>query len=325
MLNRLPSVAGAVDQAMDFAVVPGFSRIGYEARRRMFAWRMPDLTGRRVMVTGASSGLGLAASIDLARCGATVHMVCRNPDKGEKARAEVNVEGGVAGTDMEPILHLCDLSLLADTRRFAAEFLDSGAGLDVLINNAGVMPSEREHTEEGFELTFATNVIGPFVLTELLLPRLREGDDPRVIMMSSGGMYSSGFSLGDPQLERKEYKPTAFYAHTKRAEVMMADQWQRQEPGGGVTFCSMHPGWAVTPGMSAALPGFHKVTGPILRDAHEGADTAVWLAGATTEAAPGGLFYEDRKPRPKQRIPGTEGTPEDGTKLHEILSELLAR
>lgn len=307
--------AEAVDGAMDLLVAPGFSRIGYEARRRMFGWQMPDLSGRDVMITGATSGLGKAGAVDLARCGAKVHLVARNEEKGQKALAEV-------GRDAE--LHLCDLSNVAEIRGFAADFLESGAGLDVLINNAGVMPSEREYTDEGFELTFATNLLGPYLLTDLLLPRLREGENPRVITMSSGGMYSSGFDLDDPQLEHKDYKPTAFYAHTKRGEVMLTDEWQRQEPEGGVAFYSMHPGWAVTPGMSAALPGFHKLTGPILRNSHEGVDTAVWLAGATLEEAPGGLFYEDRKPRTKQRMPGTAGSDEDGRRLLDLLSAAVS-
>ena len=85
-----------------------------------------------------------------------------------------------------------------------------------------------------------------------------------------------------------------------------------------------HPGWAVTPGMSAALPGFHKVTGPILRDSHEGVDTAIWLAGATPAEAPGGTFYEDRRPRTKQRMPGTAGSSEDGERLLELLAGITS-
>ena len=122
----------------------------------------------------------------------------------------------------------------------------------------------------------------------------------------------AGSTSGTRNSTEQEYKPTSFYAHTKRAEVMLADEWKDREPDGGVTFCSMHPGWAVTPGMTAALPGFHKVTGPILRDAHQGADTAVWLAGATAEEAPGGCFYEDRRPRTKYenaRYRGLSGRP----------------
>lgn len=314
MLPLRGKAADALDAAMDFAVLPGFSRIGYGIRRRMYGWQMPDLRGRSVMVTGATSGLGEAAAIDLGRCGAKVHLVARSEEKGQRVRDEV-------GREAE--LHLCDLSSVAAIREFAAGFVASGQPLDVLINNAGVMPPERRHTEEGFELTFATNLVGPYLLTELLLPRLREGTDPRVIVMSSGGMYSSGFSFGDPQLEGRAYRPTGFYAHTKRAEVMMVDAWQRREAA-GVTFCSMHPGWAVTPGMSAALPGFHRLTGPILRDAHQGADTAVWLAGATASEAPGGKFYEDRRPRTKERLPGTAGSAEDGDRLLDLLAGITS-
>ena len=122
-------------------------------------------------------------------------MVCRNPEKGEAAREEIALESG-----SEPELHICDLSSLASVREFGTAFAGGEERLDVLINNAGVLPPERKYTDEGFELTFATNVLGPFLLTELLLPKLRNSDNGRVVMMSSGGMYSSGFDLDDPQL-----------------------------------------------------------------------------------------------------------------------------
>lgn len=313
----MESAARAVDKAMDFTVVPGFSDIGYGLRRRMYGWEPPRVEGRSVMVTGANAGLGKATCLGLADGGAKVHMVCRNRDKGEKTRAEIEIESGV-----EPELHICDLSDLDSVRNFATGFIDRGEELDVLINNAGVMPPERIHTDEGFELTFATNVLGPFLLTELLRPALRRSDSGRVVMMSSGGMYSSGFSLKDPQLENREYKSTAFYAHTKRAEVMLADEWHSRAGDGDPVFCSMHPGWADTQGVTDALPAFNKVVGPILRTAGQGADTAVWLAGATEEEAPGGQFYQDREPRTKHRVPRTRESAEDRKRLYELCAEL---
>jgi len=309
--------ADLVDMALDLGIVPGFSAIGYRARKRLFGWDANRLEGRSVMVTGANAGIGKAISLELSRRGAEVHMVCRNPDKGEAAREEIALESG-----LEPELHICDLSSLASVRKFGAAFAAGDQRLDVLINNAGVLPNERSHTDEGFELTFATNVLGPFLLSELLLPKLRQSSNGRVVMMSSGGMYSSGFDLDDPQLEDREYDPTKFYAQSKRAEVMLADEWQDREPGGGPVFCSMHPGWADTEGVSNALPTFNKLIGPILRTAEEGGETAVWLAGASREEAPGGEFYMDRRPRPKHRVPGTRESTEDRSQLYELCAEL---
>ncbi len=208
-------------------------------------------------------------------------------------------------------------------RKFGSAFAAGDERLDVLINNAGVMPPERKRTDEGFELTFATNVLGPFLLTQLLLPKLRQSNGGRVVMMSSGGMYSSGFDLEDPELEGRDYDPPKFYAQTKRAEVMLADEWQYREPEGGPVFCSMHPGWANTKGVSEALPTFNRLVGPILRSPKEGGETAVWLSGATADEAPGGEFYMDRRPRPKHRIPGTRDSAEDRRRLFDLCDGLV--
>ena len=316
-MNPLPPtpgpLAGTLDRLMDLAVVPGFSSIGYEVRSRAYGWQVPEVAGRTVMVTGANSGIGLAASMELAGSGARVVMVCRDPVKGEEARGLV-----ASGASIEPELLIADLSSMASVRSLAGEWNGRGEGLDVLVNNAGVMPPERVLTGEGLELAFATNVLGPFLLTRELMPSLEAGADPRVVMVSSGGMYSTGFSLSDPQLERREYSPTGVYAHTKRAEVMLADEFdQRFRP----TTCSMHPGWAETPGVASSLPRFNRLMRPVLRTPEAGADTIVWLAGATPEEAPGGLFYEDRRPRPKYRVPGTRETAADRRRLYEICEE----
>jgi dehydrogenase/reductase SDR family protein 12 len=306
-----------VDRAMDLTIIPGFSSIGYGVRERLDPWEPPDLDGRAVMVTGASSGLGLAIAGELTAAGAEVHAVCRDPERGRQARALVARETGI-----EFHLHFCDLADLSKVREFARAFLADGLPLDVLINNAGVMPPRRAESPDGYELTFATNVLGPFLLTEMLLPRLMDGDDPRVVMMSSGGMYTTGFSLSDPQLQDLEYDPPRFYAHTKRAEVMLADEWQARYGQDGIAFCSMHPGWAETPGVRESLPRFTRLMGPILREPEGGAQTAVWLASVGPDEAPGGRFYQDRRPRPKYRLPGTRDEDPDRVRLYEICREM---
>ncbi len=214
------------------------------------------------------------------------------------------------------------LSSLASVREFAFDFLASDASLDVLINNAGVLPAERTHTEEGFELTFATNVLGPFLLTALLLPALRRSAPSRVVNVSSGGMYTARIDLDDPQLQRRDFDGARFYAHTKRAQVILSEEWGRRLADDGITVHSTHPGWVATPGVAASLPRFNRVMGPLLRDASAGADTIVWLAGSTDAARTTGEFWHDRRPRPKHRFPWTRETPAERSRFFDLCEGL---
>jgi NAD(P)-dependent dehydrogenase (short-subunit alcohol dehydrogenase family) len=241
----------------------------------------------------------------MARGGAEVHLVVRNLEKGEEARERVAAAAGVDG-DLLP-LHRCDLSSLASVRSFASAFLRAHPKLDVLVNNAGVLPPERTHTDEGFELTFATNVLGPFLLTAKLLPALRAAAPARVINVSSGGMLAAKLDVDDPQLEGRDFKGTRFYAHTKRAEVALGDEWARRlAPDVGVF--SMHPGWVATPGLAESLPGFDRWAKPLLRDPAGGADTIVWLAGSPQLRGQTGGFWHDRRRRSEHRVPRTRET-----------------
>ena len=171
------------------------------------------------------------------------------------------------------------------------------------------MPPQRTHTDEGFELTFATNVLGPFLLTNLLLDTLRRGAPLRIVNVSSGGMYTQKLDVDDLQLEQREYDPPAFYAHTKRCEVILTELWAERLRGSGVSVHAMHPGWADTPGVRTSLPRFRKLTRPLLRDSAQGADTIVWLATADEPAERSGLFWHDREPRPLHRSRGPGRTP----------------
>ncbi len=185
-----------------------------------------------------------------------------------------------------------------------------------------MLPSQRARSRDGFELTFAVNVLAPFVLTGLLLGPLRHAGRARVITVSSGGMYTARLDLGDLQLERREFDGAEFYAHTKRAEVALTEAWAQRPEADGITFLSMHPGWADTPGLSESLPRFRRVMRPLLRDARQGADTIVWLA--TTPAADGvsGKLWHDRRPRPAHRLPSTRETAQERAQLWEQCARL---
>ena len=306
-------ISKLVDNALDWTVVPGYSKLGFAARER--AWGELEPPARpgewSVLVTGGGGGIGAAACERFARLGANVHMLVRDGDKGERARAELAERSGSDRLQVE----VCDVSSLASVREFSARFAPADGELHALVHNAGAMPPERTRTDEGFELTFATNVLGPFLLTGLLLPRLRGGAPARVINVSSGGMYTQRLRADDLQLERRDYEPQAFYAHTKRCEVILTELWAERLRGSGIAVQSMHPGWADTPGVQTALPGFRKVMGPLLRDAGQAADTIVWLATAAEPGERPGLFWHDRAPRSTHRVPWTRESEADRARL----------
>lgn len=297
------SLANALDTALDRAVVPGYTRVGFALRRRLWPADDPrpgSMRGRTVVVTGASSGLGKATATGLARLGATVHLVARNPDKGDDALAEVRA--AVPGAEV--LLHRCDVSDFASVRAFATALRRSVEQVDVLVHNAGVMPPERTETSDGHELAIETHVLGPVLMTELLRPALAAAGTSRVVVVSSGGMYAQRLHPEDPEFRGGTYGGTAAYARTKRMQVALAPLMQERWAADGIAVHTMHPGWADTPGLVDSMPGFHRVIGPLLRDAETGADTVVWLA-ATEPAPGGGQFWHDRAPRPEHYLPTT--------------------
>ncbi len=301
-----------IDDILDRSVVGGFTNLGYRIRSR--GWSTSELQrmeGKVVLVTGASSGLGTAAAEGFARLGATVWLVVRNPERGEEARARI------AGRTGHSDLHVgvCDLSDLASVRQFAGRFRDQASRLDALVNNAGVMTEAREVSADGIELTFATNVVGPFLLTNLLIPLLQETAPARIINVSSGGMYTQKLRADDLQSERGEFDGPKVYARTKRAQVILTELWAEQLAGTGVVAHAMHPGWADTPGVRSSLPRFFKITRPLLRTPAEGADTIVWLGAAAEPARSSGRFWQDRRPRPTHWLGSNRETPAEREQL----------
>lgn len=294
-------IADVVDTLADRSVVIGYSKLGYLLRRRWFRQDDPTpdaLAGRVVLVTGASSGLGTATAAGVAELGATVVLVVRDLGRGAKARAEIARQAPKA----ELVVARCDLADLDDVRRFAHEALGRWPAIDVLVHNAGTMPAERTESPQGHELALATHVLGPLLLTEALRPALAKAADPRVVVMSSGGMYTQPVPDDDLEYRADRYRGAVAYARTKRLQVTFTPLLADRYAADGITVHALHPGWANTPGIAGSMPGFHRVVGPVLRTAAEGADTAVWLA-ATRPTPPTGQFWHDRRERPTHYLP----------------------
>lgn len=307
-MNRL------LDSALDRAVVLGYTKIGYWVRR--VGWRRDDpqpgaLAGKRALVTGANSGLGKATALGLARLGATVHLVVRNEQRGLAALNEIR--GEVPGAQLH--VEVCDMSDLSDVRRVAKDLAGRLDRVDVLVHNAGSLPAQRTESVDGHELTVATHVLGPVLMTELLLPVLA-GHDARVVLVSSGGMYTQRLPVHDPDYERGAYKGPVAYARSKRMQVALAPLLNQRWSSDGVAVHVMHPGWADTPGVASSLPLFRTLTRPLLRDSESGADTVVWLA-ATQPAPRGGRFWQDRAERPTHYRKATQETAADRDRMWE--------
>lgn len=304
----MTSAAELVDRVMEATVVPSFTTIGPRVRSRLFGWDrladLPRLDGKVVLVTGATSGLGEAAALDLARLGASVRLLARNPSKAEDTERRIRQQ-----SDNDDVRSgIADLSSLDAVRRFADGFLDEHDRLDVLVHNAGALAHDFERTADGIEVTVQTHVVAPFLLTQLLLPRLEAAGSARVLWVTSGGMYTERLSVDDLEMEPDGFDGTKAYARAKRAQVALVTEWARREPD--LVFHAMHPGWADTPGIEESLPRFHRLVGPLLRTPVEGADTIVWLAAADDPGTCSGALWLDRGQRSAHRLRRTRRSDE---------------
>ena len=290
------TLSSLIDTALDRSIALGYGTVGLAVRRRLPGWPAdpPRMDGKVVLVTGAASGLGLATATGCAELGASVRVLGRDAGRGEDARAQV-LEA-VPGADVRAVG--CDVSNLAAIADFTAHFAATEARLDVLVNNAGVMPAQRTRTADGHELMFATHVLAPFALTKLLAGLMERSAPARIINISSGGMYEQAIPAADPESDHDAYRPKTFYARTKREEVVITEGWAARLRDRGVVVHAMHPGWADTEGVRQFMPVFRTVTRPIIRDATDGSDTIVWLAAADEPLRSTGRFWHDRRPRP---------------------------
>ena len=200
-----------------------------------------SLQGRHFMVTGASSGLGEETVRALSSAGAKVTMVARNLDKLHAAADRIRKS--VPTTDLQT--GLVDLADLSSIRSYAEEYLQEAAPIDVLINNAGVMACPFMTTKDGFEMQFGTNHLGHFLLTNLLMPAIRSGQNPRIINLSSAGHTHSDVSLDDPNFETSEYNAWESYGRSKSANIHFTRELVRRY-GGEIRSFAVHPGVILT-------------------------------------------------------------------------------
>ncbi len=184
------------------------------------------------------------------------------------------------------------------------------------------MTKERSTSVDGYELTLATHVLGPLLLTELLTPLLAEAAPSKVVFVTSGGMYTEKLDVDDLELTGREFNGTAFYAHAKRVQVILTELLDARLEPLGITVHAMHPGWVDTPGVVDALPRFHTTLGRILRTPAQGADTIVWLAASEEAAEHGGKLWMDRRIRPAHRVPWTHEDAVDRARLWARLGEM---
>jgi NAD(P)-dependent dehydrogenase (short-subunit alcohol dehydrogenase family) len=249
--------------------------------------------GKTVLITGGTSGIGKAAAVALAAMGAYVVVVGRNPERGEAALEEIKARSHSESVE----LMLADLSVQAEVGRLAGEFQERHDRLDVLANNAGLVQSRRTETAEGIETTLATNHLAPFLLTNLLIARLKESAPSRVITVSSEAQRWGKMDFEDVQSTRK-YRGFPVYGMTKLANIMFTYELAERLKGTGVTANCLHPGPVGTNfGKNNAGPMalFFRLGKPFMRSPEQGADTLVWLAVSPEVEGVSGKYFSDRK------------------------------
>lgn len=246
-----------------------------------------------VLVTGANSGIGKAASLELAKMGATVVMVARNREKGEEAMSEIRKESQNDAVD----LLLADLSSLESVRNLAAEFEKKYSKLHVLVNNAGLFNQRRRVTVDGYENTFATNYLAPFLLTNLLLDRLKDSAPSRIVNVSSVGHYSGHMNFDDLNLE-KDYGGWKAYGQSKLALVLFTHELAKKLQGTRVTVNSLHPGTVATHIWARPLGPIGFIMAPVrlfMKSPKQGAETLVYLASSPDAKDLNGEYLDDLK------------------------------
>ena len=245
-------------------------------------------------------------------------MLSHDRENGLFAQAAVIARTG----NPNVFLEIVDLSNISEIRQFAAQFQENENWLDVFINSEEVLLEERQTSVDGVEMTFAYNVLGPFLLTELLLPMMKHSAPSRVIFVSSSNIYDQKLDVQDLQYERKTFECVSAYEQAKRAQIILTELWAERLVGTGVTINAMHPGWVKTGMHKELTPNYKRWLSPFLRTPDQGADTILWLAVAPRLATRSGKFFFDRQERPTHRTEQTRLSLQERRLLWETCVQL---
>lgn len=292
------------------------------AASRMTASNVADMSGKTVVVTGGNSGIGLETAVGVASSGARTLITSRDQERGRRAVEDI---ANRSNSEQVELVQL-DLASLASVRAAASELLSKAARIDVLINNAGLVLTERRVTEDGFEATFATNHLGPFLLTNLLLERLRASAPSRLVNVASLAHTSArgGLDFDDLQFQRG-YQGMQAYSRTKLANILFTRELARRLPVEEVTANALHPGTVATgfarDGDAHGWLAFGvKVIKPFVLTAEQGAKTSIYLASSPEVADVTGKYFV----KCKQRTPSKAAQDDDAARhLWEISEELV--
>ena len=252
-----------------------------------------SMAGKVCLVTGANTGLGKITARELAKMGATVIMVARSEARGKAALADVQQASGSSQVH----LMLADLSSQDSTRQLAEQFKAQYNRLDVLVNNAGAIFNNRQLSVDGYEMTFALNHLGYFLLTNLLLDRLKASAPARIVNVASGVHTGGSLNFADLMLEKK-YRSFAAYSQSKLANVLFTYELARRLEGSGVTANTLHPGGVGTQfGAGEGMLGWvFKLLRPFLLTPEQGAETQIYLASSPEVAGVTGKYFDKKKP-----------------------------
>lgn len=295
---------------------PSFSAIGYRARSLTWPRLDADLTGQTWVVTGATGGIGRAITLEALRRGATLVPVARNAAK---------LAAIVSAAPQRVFPVEADLSLVRETRKAASAMVAGGRRIDVLVNNVGLLLDDLSVTSEGFETSYATNILNHFVLTEALLGAGAFTPGAAIVNMSSGGMYNAPLLLDYMGMkDPAKYIGVYAYAVHKRGQAELTRYWHMQHAARGLHFYVMHPGWADTDGVKTAMPNFRRILRLVLRNDAQGADTAVWLGIKRPGNAGPEAFWFDRAPRDAHAYPHTRVTKYTPDDLAQFLAKQAA-